>query len=52
MNFLCELDEAKENIVIVEKDGIWQVMDGEIHPDIVSAIGKALRSYARYNSLT
>ncbi|MBK1441577.1 hypothetical protein JHJ32_16380 [Parapedobacter sp. ISTM3] len=42
----------KDSFVILEKEGAWQVVDDEIHPDIISAIGNALRPYARYNSLS
>lgn len=42
----------KDSFVMIEQDGTWQVVDDEIHPEIVEAIGKALRTYARYNSLS
>lgn len=39
----------KDSFVMLEKDGTWQVADDDVHPDIVEAIGKALRTYTRYN---
>jgi len=41
----------KDSFVLVEKNGTWQVVDDDIHPEIVETIGKALRPHARYNSL-
>ncbi|SEL28556.1 hypothetical protein [Parapedobacter koreensis] len=44
------IGSARDSFVILEKNGSWQVVDDDIHPAIVSAIGRALRTYARYNS--
>lgn len=43
----------KDSFVIVEKDGQWTVADERwVNPELVDAIGSALKSHARYNSLT
>lgn len=42
----------KDSFVILERNGEWEVIDDDIHPEIISAIGDALHPYARYNSLS
>lgn len=43
----------KDSFVMVERDGEWHVMDDEdLNPEMVAAIGNAIRPHSRYNSIT
>lgn len=44
---------SMDSFVILERNGEWTVVDDDvIHPDLLSAIARALHPVARYNSGT
>ena len=44
---------SMDSFVMVQKNGEWNVMDDDtINPELINAIGEALRPLARYNSQT